>query len=331
MPRFKVVAIGGGTGLSAILRGLKELPFHLVAIVTVADDGGSSGILREELNMPPPGDLRNVLIALAEAEPLLAQLMQHRFKSGSRLMGHPLGNLLIAAMHEIMGDFNLGIKALNKVLAVKGQVLPAANEAIILKAELADGSIITGESIIPKSGKKIKRVFIANSDVTALYEAVREILTADVILIGPGSLYTSLLPNLLVPGIVDAIMRSEAKKIYICNVMTEKGETEGFRASDHLQVIIEHIGLQLFDTVYVNKRLLHEEILSNYLREGAKPVEYDEANLKKLGIEIIADDFLIYDASIKNKAYARHDSSLVGKYLLEVLRLKKQKIDKFQS
>lgn len=204
----RVVVIGGGTGLSVLLRGLKERPVHISAIVTVADDGGSSGVLRDELNMPPPGDVRNVLLALADTEPLLERLLQYRFTNGTGLAGHTVGNLLIAAMKEIEGDFVRAVKKLSRVLAVRGDVLPAANQAIVLKAEMEDGTVVTGESKIPLAGKRIRRVWLDPPDVAALPEAVAALEQADAIVLGPGSLYTSLLPNLLVPGIVDAIRRS---------------------------------------------------------------------------------------------------------------------------
>ncbi|MGO4376138.1 uridine diphosphate-N-acetylglucosamine-binding protein YvcK, partial [Paenibacillus sp. MCAF20] len=181
------------TGLSVMLRGLKEKPLDITAIVTVADDGGSSGILRNELQIPPPGDIRNVLMALADAEPLLTEVLQYRFNSGTGLVGHSLGNLMLAAMTDISGDFVSGVRELSRVLAVRGQVLPAANQAIVLKAEMADGSIVTGESMIPKAGQAIRRVFIEPSDVEALPEAVEAIEQADAILVGPGSLYTSII------------------------------------------------------------------------------------------------------------------------------------------
>jgi uncharacterized cofD-like protein len=210
--RPRIVVIGGGTGLSVMLRGLKEKPLDITAIVTVADDGGSSGILRSELEMVPPGDIRNVLTALADVEPLLGKMLEYRFQKGQGLAGHSLGNLILAAMCDITGDFVTGVRELSRVFAVRGRVLPAANHAIVLKAEMADGSIVVGESKIPKVGKVIKRVFIEPADVSPLPEAIEALQQADAIVIGPGSLYTSILPNLLVPEIARTIVGSKALK-----------------------------------------------------------------------------------------------------------------------
>ncbi|MBO9610708.1 MAG: YvcK family protein, partial [Paenibacillaceae bacterium] len=232
----RIVVIGGGTGLSVMLRGLKEKPVDITAIVTVADDGGSSGILRSELQIPPPGDIRNVLIALADVEPMLSRMLQHRFQTGNGLAGHSLGNLILAAMKEITGDFVLGIRELSRVLAVRGSVLPATNHSIVLKALMEDGTLVEGESKIPQAGGKIKRVFIEPAHAEPLPEAIEAIRQADAILVGPGSLYTSIIPNLIVPKLAEAIVNSEAVKIFVCNVMTQPGETDDYSVSDHLAV-----------------------------------------------------------------------------------------------
>lgn len=227
--RPRIVVMGGGTGLSVMLRGLKEKPLDITAIVTVADDGGSSGILRSELQMPPPGDIRNVLTALADVEPLLSDILKYRFKNGSGLAGHSLGNLILAAMTDLHGDFVTAVKEMSRVFVVRGQVLPAAGEAVILHAEMEDGSIVTGESKIPEAGRRIKRIFLEPEHVEPLPEALEAIQQADAILIGPGSLYTSILPNLLVPKLAEAIVSSEAIKMFVCNVMTQPGETDNIR------------------------------------------------------------------------------------------------------
>lgn len=312
----KVVVIGGGTGLSVLVRGLKEKPFDITAIVTVADDGGSSGRLREELSMPPPGDIRNVIVALADTEPLLASLFQHRFSSGEGLAGHSLGNLFIAAMKEITGDFVTAVKEISRVLAVRGQVLPAANQAIVLKAEMEDGTIVVGESQIPKTGKKIRRVFLEPRDAQPLDEAVQAIREADLILLGPGSLYTSILPNLLVPGIARAVKESPAKKAYICNVMTQPGETDFYDAADHVRALYNHVGEDLFQTILINNAQIPRSVLDKYKEKGSFPVEYNRERLSRFGFEIIEDNFVIYET------YLRHDALKVGDAIMRLLKPK---------
>lgn len=310
----KVVVIGGGTGLSVLLRGLKQHPIDITAIVTVADDGGSSGRLRKELDIPPPGDIRNVLIALSEAEPLLSSLMQHRFTNGDGLSGHTIGNLMIAAMTDITGDFVSAIKAFSRVLNVKGKVLPAANQSIVLHAIMTDGTIVTGESKIPLSTKQIKQVYLTPTDIKPLPETVDTISEADLIVLGPGSLYTSLLPNLLVPGIVPAIQKANARKVYICNVMTQKGETDDYTASDHLQALMNHVGSKLFDTVIVHDEPVSEEIVALYALEGAQPVICDTEKLKTFGVQVIRDRMAYYD-----QKFIRHDTERVSDILLSLL------------
>ncbi|GJM80689.1 gluconeogenesis factor [Paenibacillus sp. HMSSN-139] len=249
----RIVVMGGGTGLSVMLRGLKEKPLDITAIVTVADDGGSSGILRNELQMPPPGDIRNVLTALADVEPLLSDMLNYRFASGSGLAGHSLGNLILAAITDISGDFVTAVRELSRVFAVRGRVLPAAGQAVVLHAEMEDGTIVTGESKIPEVRGKIKRIFLEPEEVEPLPEAVEAIREADAILIGPGSLYTSIIPNLLVPKLAEAVLENtSAIKIFICNVMTQPGETDDYTVSDHLQAVYNHVGKHLFDYVIVN-------------------------------------------------------------------------------
>lgn len=309
----KVVVVGGGTGLSVLLRGLKEKQLDLTAIVTVADDGGSSGRLREEMSMPPPGDIRNVIVALADTEPLLTRLFQYRFQQGAGLAGHSLGNLFIAAMKEITGDFVAAVKEISRVLAVRGKVLPAANQAIVLKAEMEDGSIVSGESRIPKMGKKIKRVFLEPKDVQPLDEALQAIAEAELILLGPGSLYTSILPNLLVPGISKAIKVAKAKKAYICNVMTQPGETDFYSVTDHVKAIYNHVGADLFHTVLVNNAQIPVDIMEKYMEKGSLPVKYDRDQLLKLGFDIVEDNFVKYET------YLRHDAIKVGDAILRIM------------
>ncbi|WP_127583164.1 gluconeogenesis factor YvcK family protein [Paenibacillus koleovorans] len=309
----KIVVIGGGTGLSVMLRGLKEKPLAITAIVTVADDGGSSGILRTELQMPPPGDIRNVLISLADVEPLLAQMLQHRFSAGSALAGHSLGNLILAAMKEITGDFVTGVKEMSRVFAVRGRVLPASDQEIVLKAEMADGTIVEGESSIPKAGGKIKRVFIEPPDVSPLAEAVEAIREADAILIGPGSLFTSILPNLLVKELADAIMAAEAVKIFVCNVMTQPGETDDYSVGDHLRAIYEHVGHHLFDYVIVNNGEIPPQVQHKYAEKGAKAVHVDMEELTRRGYKVVADRLVLF------RTYLRHDAERLSHHIYQLV------------
>jgi len=309
----RIVVLGGGTGLSVMLRGLKHKPLHITAIVTLGDDGGSSGILRTEMDMPPPGDIRNVLIALADVEPMLSKMLQFRFQSGSGLAGHSLGNLIIAAMKEISGDFVTAIKALSKVLAVRGQVLPATADAIVLKAELEDGRVITGESNIPRARGRIRRMMIEPPDAKPLEEALEAIREADAILVGPGSLYTSIIPNLLVPEIARAIRESGAVKLYVCNIMTQPGETDGYTVSDHLNAIFRHVGHHLFDYVIVNNGDIPRHVMDRYAQEGAVPVRIDEDEIRRIGCAIIADRLFEY------RQYLRHDAALLSDHIYRLV------------
>jgi len=312
---LRLVAIGGGTGLGVLLRGLKEEQVHITAIVTVADDGGSSGRLREEMDMLPPGDIRNVLTALADKEPLMQKVMQYRFTNGKGLAGHNLGNLLIAAMNEITGDFVTAVKELSRVLAVRGDVLPASNQSILLKAEMQDGSIVSGESQIPLVGKKIKRVFLDPEDVVPLKEASTAIAEADAILIGPGSLYTSIMPNLLVKGLFAEIKASKAPKIYICNVMTQPGETDGFTASDHVSAMYDHVGGPFLDHIIVNTADIPDNVLEKYAEKGASPVVCDQDKLAALGLKIVAGPLITF-----NDQYLRHDAGNVSKHVVSIIQ-----------
>ena len=284
----KIVVVGGGTGLGTILRGLKEITSHLTAIVTVADDGGSSGRLRRELGILPPGDIRNCLVAMADIEPLLERLFQYRFTGSSDLSGHNFGNLFLAAMTDITGDFEEAIKESSKVLAVRGRVLPATLEHVVLKAEMEDGRIITGESEIPKSRVPIKRDFLEPADCKPVNEAIAAIKEADIIILGPGSLYTSIIPNLLVTEIAEAIRNSAAFKVYVCNAMTQAGETDNYSASQHLKAIIDHTGRGLVDFALVNNETISPEILERYSEEGAKQVRVDLDNIASLGVKPLA-------------------------------------------
>ncbi|TMD27882.1 MAG: YvcK family protein [Chloroflexi bacterium] len=246
----RVVAIGGGTGLSSLLRGLKTYTSNLSAIVTVADDGGSSGRLRDEYRILPPGDFRQCLIALADAEPLMKQLFDHRFSEGS-LNGHAFGNLFIMAMADVTGNFEQALRESGKVLAVKGTIVPSTLQDVTLVASI-NGGTVEGESKIPKQNSPISHVFLKPDGVQVNPEAAQAIINAELIIVGPGSLYTSILPNLLVEGMVEAIKASAALKLYICNLAAQPGETDGYGVQDYLRVIREHVGANLFDFVLVN-------------------------------------------------------------------------------
>ena len=262
--RKKLVIIGGGTGLSTLLRGLKKLPLDLTAIVTVADDGGSSGRLRNDLNIPPPGDIRNVMAALSDAEPLVAEMFQYRFSKSIDLGGHSLGNLMLAALTDLTGDFSHAVREMSRVLSVNGTVIPAANQIVTLNAEFEDGTIVSGESKIPAYLQPIKRVFIEPVDVKTLPDTITAIRQADIIVIGPGSLYTSILPNLLVKDIKKELLAAEGKKIYICNLMTQAGETYMYSASDHIQALYDHVGEPFLDAVLLDKAEMPSNVVQLY-------------------------------------------------------------------
>ncbi|MFF3022187.1 uridine diphosphate-N-acetylglucosamine-binding protein YvcK [Gottfriedia sp. NPDC057948] len=315
--RSKIVIIGGGTGLSVLVRGLKKHPVDITAIVTVADDGGSSGRLRDELKIPPPGDVRNVLAALSDVEPMLEELFQHRFATSGDLSGHSLGNLMLSAMTAITGDFYRAIIEMRRVLNVRGKVIPAANQSVVLKAELEDGTIVSGESKIPYSGKKIKRVFLAPANVEPLKEALDEINRADLIVIGPGSLYTSILPNLLVTKIGRAVVNSKAKKVYVCNVMTQAGETLYYTASDHVRALYQHLDSSFIDTIIVNEGKMPKNILELYKEEHAQQVKLDINELESLNLEIVQKSIVKYDDNV-----IRHDTVKLAEILCDLIPTK---------
>lgn len=305
----EIVAFGGGTGLSNLLRGLKKNSDNLTAVVTVADDGGSSGRLRDEMGILPPGDIRNCLVALADREPLMEKLFQHRFESEGGLEGHSFGNLYIAAMTEVLGDFEEAVRASSKVLAIRGKVLPATNEDIKLGAIYHDQEERMGESAIPVHDKEINKVFLYPENASTTSEVRDSIKKADVIVIGPGSLYTSILPNLLVKGIAAEIKKSNALKLYICNVMTQPGETDNYTAAHHAEAIIDHCGRGVFDYIVVNNQQGTKELRQKYEAEGAYPVKIDHQRIKDLGVKIIEADLL------KKDSYLRHDPQALAELI----------------
>ena len=302
----KIVAIGGGTGLSTMLKGIKKITNNITAVVTVGDDGGSSGRLREEMGVLPPGDIRNCIAALADDDDLVTKLFQYRFnKNVSELGGHSFGNLFITAMCEITGDMYKAVIESSKVLAIRGRVLPSTLDDMKLVAEMEDGSIIKGESVIPESGKKIKRLFTDPEHCLPLDDVLTAIREAELIIMGPGSLYTSVLPNLLIKEIAEEIEKSNAKKLYICNVMTQPGETDGFTVSDHVKTILRHVeNRKIIDTVLVNN-YFPEEALEKYKAENSYPVLADYDELKKLGVNVFEYRLTDNDSS----GYVRHNPS----------------------
>lgn len=309
----KIVGIGGGTGLSTLLRGLKEYSANITAIVTVADDGGSSGRLRREMGVLPPGDIRNCIAALADEERLLTELFQYRFTAGDGLTGHSFGNLFLTAMSEIEGDLEQAIAAISKVLAIRGQVLPATLTDVNLWAKLADGRRIHGESSITEARGKIVTIGCIPPHPPALPKALQAILEADLIIIGPGSLYTSVIPNLLVPEIAAAIASRNVPRIYICNIMTQPGETDGYTVSDHIKAIDKACGYQLFDAVLTQGTVPPANALIRYAKEDSHPVTLDRDMVKQLGRRIIMSNIMDVDP---DTGYLRHDPHRLAQVLL---------------
>ena len=310
----KVVVLGGGTGLSTLLRGLKAYSANITAIVTVADDGGSSGRLRREIGVLPPGDIRNCLAALADEEKLLTELFQYRFRAGDGLTGHSFGNLFLTAMSEVTGDLEQAIAASSKVLAVRGQVLPATLTDVCLWAELEDGRYIEGESNITQAQGTILKIGCIPANPPALPRALAAIAEADYIILGPGSLYTSVIPNLLVPEIVEAIAQQQVPRVYICNVMTQLGETDDYTVSDHIRAIDQAVGdRRLFDAVLVQKKSPSAQSLIRYAQEDSYPVPFDRDAVMRLGRRVILANVMHEDAET---GLVRHDSDRLARILL---------------
>lgn len=322
----KIVAIGGGTGLSTMLRGLKYYTSNITAIVTVADDGGGSGDLREDLGMLPPGDIRNCILALADTEPLMEELLQYRFKDG-RLKNQSFGNLFLAAMDGISNNFEEAVHKMSSVLAVTGKVMPVTLDNVILKAKLKNGAIVEGESNIPEEAIRqnscIDKVFIEPKNARALKEAVESIMEADAIILGPGSLYTSVVPNLLVKDISNALQQTKAVKLYVSNIMTQPGETDGFAVEDHIKAIFKHAGNDIIDYVIINVGKIDEELEGKYKEEEAHLVTIDEDEVRNLNVNIIEGDFI----KIKN-GLIRHNSEKLASILIETIMDKKLLFDR---
>nr|WP_207713864.1 gluconeogenesis factor YvcK family protein [Clostridium gasigenes] len=322
----KIVVIGGGTGLSTMLRGLKYYTSNITAIVTVGDDGGGSGDLREDLGMLPPGDIRNCILALADTEPLMEELLQYRFPDG-RLKNQSFGNLFLAAMNGVSENFEDAIQKMSSVLAVTGKVLPVTLDDMKLVAKLENGSIVEGESQIPNEvinqKSKIKKLMINPKDARALEESLKALREADAIVMGPGSLYTSIVPNLLVKDIVENIKKSDAIKIYICNIMTQPGETDNFSVSDHIKILQKYGGRNIVDYVIANRGDIPKIVKEKYLEDSSQLVELDRKELKALGVEAI-------EATLAKteKAYVKHDTEYLAEVLVDTIMEKKLLYDR---
>ena len=303
----KIVVFGGGNGLSYLLRGLKQFPMDITAIVSVCDDGKSTGILREEFNVPAVGDIRRVLVSLSETEPLVEELFNYRFNTTSDLNGHTVGNLLLTAMREITGNLSDGIESLSRVLNLKGKVVPLTEDNVVLMGEMEDGNIVEGEHNITVDKRKIKRVYY-KEEPKATKEALKAIKDADLIIFSMGSLFTSIIPNLICREIVDAIDKSKAKLMYICNIMTQPGETEDFTVTDHVKMLNNYLGKRKIDVVLANNGSIDKKFVKKYeTLEQKDPVVFDEENFKNISAHIISDDFI----SISNKMI-RHNNLKLG-------------------
>jgi uncharacterized cofD-like protein len=308
----RVVVVGGGTGLNVLLQGLKEYTNNISAIVTVTDTGGSSGRLRDEFDMLPPGDIRNCLVALADRSPLLNDLFQYRFEDGTGLKGHNFGNLFITALVKITGCFDLAVKEASKVLAIRGQVIPSTLDKVTLVAQFADGTSAEGETTIVEQHKKIRCIALKPRDCKATREAIEAIETADMIILGPGSLFTSVLPNILIPDIKKALFDSDAFKIYVSNVMTQPGETDHMSAYDHYETLIQHTSEGLVDACLVNVGPIPDELIKMYAEKDQYIVELDLDRIKAKGVMIFKENVINSEQTIK------HSAGLLAKALFDV-------------
>lgn len=314
----KIVAVGGGTGLSTMLRGLKNYTKNLTAIVTVADDGGGSGILRQDLGMPPPGDIRHCMEALANVEPIMGQLLSYRFPQDSgSLTGQSFGNLILAALNGISGSFDQAVASMSQVLAITGRVLPVTNADVQLEATFENGTAVVGESKICAFKKeqdcRIKNVRLLPGHPQALPESLEAIHQADLILLGPGSLYTSVIPNLLVDGVSEAMLAAEALKIYICNIMTQDGETEGMTAADHVRALLEHSGPGLIDLCLCNSAPVRPGLVERYREEDAVPIPVDAGAIEAMGVEVVTRPL-----ASETSDYARHSIARLSAAVMEI-------------
>jgi len=314
MKKLKIVFSGGGTGLSVLARGLRNYPIDITAIVTVADDGGSTGVIRNEMDIPAPGDIRNVIAALSDAEPIIQDLFQYRFEA-NQIGGHSLGNLLLAALTNIENDFGHAVKELSKILNIKGKVIPSTNTSVKLNAVFKDGEIVSGESSIPKRNKQIERVYLEPSDVKPMDEAVQAIKEADLIVLGPGSLYTSVISNLCVNGIQKALFDTDAPKLYVANVMTQPGETNGYDVLDHINAIHKHAGKDFIKYVICNTQLYDEAVLAHYKKQNAEPVAAHYDMLTAKGLKVITASNLI---EVSKDYRVRHNNEVLAKLIYDI-------------
>lgn len=310
----KIVALGGGTGLAMLLSGIKEYSSNISAIVTVADDGGSSGRLRQQFDILPPGDIRNCLVALADASTMMRDLFQFRFEGSSELAGHSFGNLFITVMTQLTGDFEKAIRETSKVLALRGQVIPSTLDNVILTAKYEDGSTTEGEFNIPLAHKPINRVSLRPAVPHAAEEAIKAIEDAELLILGPGSLYTSIIPNLLIKEITDTIVASKAVKVYVCNIMTQAGETDGYCTSTHLKALIGHSHQGVVDYCIVNTGKIPLDVLKRYEEEKSYPVVNDSEVIKGMGYRLIEDDIVSLSENM-----VRHDPLKLARMILGFL------------
>ncbi len=312
----RIVALGGGTGLSTLLRGLKQHSSNITAVVTVTDDGGSSGRLSKELGIIPPGDIRNCLVALADAEKLMTDVFQHRFKNArGSLAGHSLGNLLIAGLvDQCGGDFDKALSMASEVLNIRGRVTPSTLDQVRLRAVLEDGTEVCGETAIVESGRRIRRIFLDPGEVKAFPDSLAAIREADLIVVGPGSVFTSVIPNLLVPGISEALAEAEAPKVYVCNVMTQPGESDQFTASEHVSAIIANVDRKVFDYVVVNTGTPSSVTLEKYRSSDQYFVDPDIERIRAMGLRAIVGNFM------NESDYVRHDPLKVAQRLVDLLQ-----------
>lgn len=319
---IRIVALGGGTGLSSVLRGLKEhvsgrkkgenrAISDLAAVVTVTDDGGSSGRLRREYRVLPPGDIRNCMVALSQDEHLLGRLFQYRFPAGRGLAGHSFGNLFLTALTNVTGDFSRAVQVSAQVLAIRGRIFPSTAQNVTLEAELENGTVVAGETKISRSRKRISRVRLVPRRVRPVPDVLKALREADLILVGPGSLYTSLIPNLLVGQIAEVIAHSRATRVYIANLMTQPGETQHYSVADHIRAIYEHTRPGLFDCVVINRKSVSPKLLRRYRAQGAEPVKAALDEIERMGLRCVIGDLL------QEGAVVRHDQARLTRILLD--------------